>query len=48
MSEALGISGHTVDTYLRRIYEKLHVNSRAQAAARYLEIKGSKSPGPSV
>jgi len=24
-----------VDTYLRRIYEKLHVHSRSQAAALY-------------
>ncbi len=42
ISDKLGISSHTVDTYLRRIYEKLHVNSRAQAAARYMEIKGSQ------
>jgi len=31
----LGISKNTVDTYLRRIYEKLHVRSRAQAVAKY-------------
>jgi DNA-binding NarL/FixJ family response regulator len=35
ISQTLGLSSHTVDTYLRRIYEKLHVHSRAQAAARY-------------
>ena len=39
ISEALKLSDHTVDTYLRRIYEKLHVHSRAQAAARYAELK---------
>ena len=39
ISEALKLSDHTVDTYLRRIYEKLHVRSRAQAAARYAELK---------
>jgi DNA-binding NarL/FixJ family response regulator len=39
ISEALKLSDHTVDTYLRRIYEKLHVHSRAQATARYAELK---------
>jgi DNA-binding NarL/FixJ family response regulator len=37
--DTLKISQHTVDTYLRRIYEKLHVHSRAQAAALYAEMK---------
>lgn len=36
---ALGLSDHTVDTYLRRIYEKLHVHSRAQATALYAELR---------
>jgi DNA-binding NarL/FixJ family response regulator len=39
VSESLSLSEHTVDTYLRRIYEKLHVHSRAQAVARYAELK---------
>jgi DNA-binding NarL/FixJ family response regulator len=39
ISEALKLSEHTVDTYLRRVYEKLHVHSRAEAAARYAELK---------
>jgi DNA-binding NarL/FixJ family response regulator len=39
VSEAMKLSEHTVDTYLRRIYEKLHVHSRAQAVARYAELK---------
>ena len=38
ISDALKLSEHTVDTYLRRIYEKLHVHSRAQAVARYAEM----------
>jgi len=32
----LSISYHTVQTYTARIYEKLHVRSRAQAVAKYL------------
>jgi len=47
IAEALGLSDHTVDTYLRRVYEKLHVNSRAQATARYAELK-SGLPNPST
>jgi len=31
----LGISVPTVNTYIRRIYEKLHVRSRGQAVAKY-------------
>jgi DNA-binding NarL/FixJ family response regulator len=35
ISSALGISVPTVNTYIRRIYEKLQVRSRAQAVAKY-------------
>jgi DNA-binding NarL/FixJ family response regulator len=35
IAETLGISIKTVDTYIRRIYEKLHVRSRGQAVAKY-------------
>ena len=34
----LQISVETVKTYIRRIYEKLHVRSRAQAVAKYTHI----------
>jgi DNA-binding NarL/FixJ family response regulator len=34
IAEAMKISVGTVNTYVRRIYEKLHVRSRAQAVAR--------------
>ncbi len=44
ISQELGISDHTVDTYLRRIYEKLHVHSRAQASAIYAKIKSPRHP----
>ena len=35
IADALRISVPTVNTYIRRIYEKLHVQSRAQAIAKY-------------
>lgn len=44
IAETLSLSDHTVDTYLRRIYEKLHVHSRAQATARYAELKAHLAP----
>lgn len=37
-AEAMGISYSTVHTHIERIYHKLHVQSRAQAVARYLRI----------
>lgn len=40
IAEQLGISGPTVNTYIRRIYEKLQVHSRSQAIAKFLK----KSP----
>jgi DNA-binding NarL/FixJ family response regulator len=33
IADTLGISMGTLHTYIRRIYEKLHVHSRAQAVA---------------
>jgi DNA-binding NarL/FixJ family response regulator len=35
IADVLKVSVHTVNTYCRRIYEKLHVCSRTQAIARY-------------
>ncbi|ATC63707.1 DNA-binding response regulator [Nibricoccus aquaticus] len=37
IAESLSLSVMTVDTYVRRVYEKLHVNSRSQAIAKYLQ-----------
>jgi DNA-binding NarL/FixJ family response regulator len=34
IADGLGISMGTLHTYIRRIYEKLHVHSRAQAVAK--------------
>jgi len=47
ISSELDISRHTVDTYLRRIYEKLHVHSRAQATALYAQLKPNILQPPS-
>jgi DNA-binding NarL/FixJ family response regulator len=43
IAETLKISVRTVDTYIRRIYEKLHVRSRGQAVAKYTKISLSDS-----
>jgi DNA-binding NarL/FixJ family response regulator len=39
IAEALGIGYDTVHTHIRRIYEKLHVRSRAQAVAKHLRAQ---------
>ena len=36
VATALGLSVTTVQTYLRRIYEKLQVHSQAEAVAKFL------------
>lgn len=38
IAERIGISYWTVQTHISRIYEKLHVRSRAQAVAKYLGV----------
>jgi DNA-binding NarL/FixJ family response regulator len=37
IADQLAISFDTVRTYIRRIYEKMHVHSRAQAVAKFLQ-----------
>lgn len=37
IAEALNLKFLTVDTYVRRVYDKLQVNSRSQAIAKYLQ-----------
>jgi len=39
IADKVGLSKHTVNTYLRRIYEKLHVHTRSQAVSKYHETK---------
>ncbi|HEY5912965.1 MAG TPA: response regulator transcription factor [Verrucomicrobiae bacterium] len=38
ISERLNVTVPTVNTYVRRMYEKLHVRSRAQAVAKYAHL----------
>jgi DNA-binding NarL/FixJ family response regulator len=42
IAERLNISIPTVNTYVRRMYEKLHVRSRAQAVAKYAHLAGGE------
>lgn len=44
IADQLGISFDTVRSHIRRIYEKLHVNSRAQAVAKYLPAATPRTP----
>jgi DNA-binding NarL/FixJ family response regulator len=45
IAESLQISGPTVNTYIRRIYEKLHVRSRSQAVAKITHVQGATDAG---
>jgi DNA-binding NarL/FixJ family response regulator len=44
IAERLNISIPTVNTYVRRMYEKLHVRSRAQAVAKYAHLAHPEPP----
>ena len=44
IADQLGIGVNTVSTYVRRIYEKLHVRSRAQAVAKLLNVPPEPPP----
>lgn len=46
IAEALAISVPTVNTYIRRVYEKLQVRSRAQAVAKYSQPQLPRRDGP--
>src|SRR5437867_4129528 len=47
IAERLNISVPTVNTYVRRIYEKLHVRSRGQAVAKYAHLSDA-DPRPAA
>jgi len=46
IAERLNIGVPTVNTYVRRVYEKLHVRSRAQAVAKYANLAETRPSGP--
>jgi DNA-binding NarL/FixJ family response regulator len=46
IAEQLNISVPTVNTYVRRMYEKLQVRSRAQAVAKYARLGGGEERAP--
>jgi DNA-binding NarL/FixJ family response regulator len=50
IADRLNVTGPTVNTYVRRMYEKLHVRSRAQAVAKYARLPDAKEvqPQPSI
>jgi DNA-binding NarL/FixJ family response regulator len=42
----LGVTMPTINTFVRRVYEKLHVRSRGQAIAKYANLAAGNKPGP--
>lgn len=46
IADRLNISVPTVNTYVRRIYEKLHVRSRGQAVAKYAHLTTNSQTPP--
>jgi len=46
IAQALGISPHTVHTYLARVYHKLHVTSRVQLVVRVVQHENGHSLPP--
>jgi len=48
IAERLNVSVPTVNTYVRRMYEKLHVRSRAQAVAKYAHLAETEPKPPLV
>ena len=46
IADRLNITVPTVNTYVRRMYEKLHVRSRAQAVAKYAHLTPGGQPPP--
>jgi len=44
IADQLAIGMPTVSTYVRRVYEKLHVRSRGQAVAKLLNVTGEIKP----
>jgi DNA-binding NarL/FixJ family response regulator len=48
IADMTGITLRTVNTHIRRIYEKLHVHSRAQAVAKYANLPTANLTRPAT
>jgi DNA-binding NarL/FixJ family response regulator len=46
IADQVGLSYDTVSSHLKRVYQKLHVNSRTEAVVRYLASQGSPPSNP--
>ena len=46
VGDRLSLTVETIKTYVKNIYEKMHVHSRAEAVAKYFESSGAEKPGP--
>lgn len=46
--QSLNVSMGSVNTFVRRIYEKLHVRSRGQAIAKYANLGPRETHGPGI
>ncbi len=44
IADSLGLSVPTINTYIRRVYDKLQVKSRSQAVARYVVQRKDSAP----
>ena len=44
IGDRLSLTTETIRTYVKNIYEKMHVHSRAEAVAKYFESTGSPRP----
>lgn len=45
VGDRLSLTVETIRTYVKNIYEKMHVHSRAEAVAKYFESSGAERPG---
>lgn len=45
VGDRLSLTVETIRTYIKNIYEKMHVHSRAEAVAKYFEGTGAERPG---
>jgi DNA-binding NarL/FixJ family response regulator len=43
MAADLNLGVGTIQTHIRRIYKKLHVNCRTEAVMKYVDTKGAKA-----